>query len=57
MTKITHEEQKGVPLLYVRVYRAFRVALILSPGSLTICEGISPLRARSRAWTAFPYYM
>ena len=46
-----------VPSLYVRVYRAAVVENYISPGSLTVCEGVSDVGEKSTVCIAFPHCM
>ena len=47
----------AVPSLYVRVYRAFSIAITDQQSSLIICEGISRARRDARTAEEFPHYM
>ena len=47
----------NVPSLYVRVYRAFSIAITDQQSSLIICEGISRARRDARTAEEFPHYM
>ena len=50
------QRSKGVPSLYVRVYRAIGEVSDATDGSLTIREGVSYKAGDKLGWYEFPHY-
>ena len=48
---------KGVPSLYVRVYRTSSFLFNVKSGSLIICEGVSIMERNKKNLERFPHYM
>ena len=51
------QSRRGVPSLYVRVYRSDRGGTTRKTPSLIICEGISSTRQIAEEFKVFPHYM